>query len=322
MEEPPPPPYSPKPHPSQLLDPTTMRRTIKNTVNPELESPTHFVSNRPRLFRRLLMNLLLIDYSMANSQRLEHESDVGALFIARQLEAFCYTTGRENNAIYRLVRDGVAVPAAQLGVPFDIVVAMLVRFSVNLRPDNESKVKYTGCLAAVYAKHGEVGMLEKCQRDLNEVVDVVVDNGPYRAGLRSRIEAIIAHRSEWAHLQWTNIADEEFLRPAPLTAEHVALHNNEPRDIVREQTTLDGRATQSQIQTTNTPQLVAPERRKSARHQPRLWRPFSSPSMDPKNTTALIKRYHHTRTEYRRRAAALRQNLGALRVEGSGHRVR
>ncbi|KAK5743251.1 hypothetical protein LTR17_002728 [Elasticomyces elasticus] len=297
MEEPPPPPYSAQPQPSQFEMPTAMQETIKNVLKAEGIHNGRFLLDRQRYLRQLLMDLLMIDYGIRKPHHVKWDAAVGALHIAGQLHALGYESNSENNAIFRLVQHNVAFPAIQLNLPFDIVLTMLVRYSENLSFGGEYRVTYTGCLAAVYAKHGERGMLEKCQRDLNEVVDVVVPSGQHRDRLRSRIEAIIAHRSAWEHLQWKDVADGSFLQPPRQGTTNEVMPRN-----YEQQTTLDCGATHPQIETTNTPQLLAPQQSRLTNQQ---------------DTNVLIRRYRYTRIEYRRKAAAMRHHLGTEDTRGN-----
>ncbi|KAK5677543.1 hypothetical protein LTS10_010115 [Elasticomyces elasticus] len=297
MEQPPPPPYSAQARPTQLQTPTAMHQTIKNVVAAENIDQTCLVPDRPRRLRKLLMDLLMIDYGILKPCHIAYGTAFGALYIASQLEALGCNSGREFTAIFHLVRHHMAIPAAQAGVPFDIVLTMMIRYLENLRSGSGDKVKYTGCLAAVYAKHADAGMLEKCQRDLNEVVNVVVPGGLLRDRLRSKIEAVMAHRSEWEHLQWKDVADESFLQPPRQGATNEVMPRN-----CDQQTTLDCGAIHPQIETTNTPQLLAPQQSRLTNQQ---------------DTNVLIRRYRYTRIEYRRKADAMRHHLGTEDTRGN-----
>ncbi|KAK5691443.1 hypothetical protein LTR97_011436 [Elasticomyces elasticus] len=207
MDEPlpPPPPYSPRPPPPpqpptpQLRISGTMIHTIKTVVQAELFNPRYrsYPLDRTAHLRHLLLQILMIDYGVWSPRPLSLATRTSAYFLARQIEALGCPSGPRDAKTTLFVQEHLALPAAELGLPLDVVCTMLIRYSANLRMKKSDGVTYTGCLAAVFVKRGEAGLLEKCQRDLDKVVDVIVPSGDNRVRLRRKIEGLIADREAW-----------------------------------------------------------------------------------------------------------------------------
>ncbi|KAK3667151.1 hypothetical protein LTR22_002016 [Elasticomyces elasticus] len=246
MEDPPPPPYSaqtpalPRPH----ISAATLN-TVKKIVQTELPYPRNFQRNSQTYHLHwILMDILLVDYGIWKPHRSDRSDGIGSMHLARQLEALGCSPHPEVAAnLAPFVQENIATPAAQLGVPFDIVVTMLIRYSANLRYDSESMEMYTGCHAAVYAKMNAS-----------------------RERLTKEIEVLLAKRGAWQHMQWVHQAAGEraALPPSrPPTAE------TRVTDMIVVAVRERSSEVEANTSSTNTSQLVAPEQSKSSRHQPK-----------------------------------------------------
>ncbi|KAK4545624.1 hypothetical protein LTR36_002577 [Oleoguttula mirabilis] len=89
----------------------------------------------------------------------------------------------------RIIKQHVADPALELGLPLHIAIQMLVRFSVS----RDNSLVYKGCHDALYERGGLPAMIDKIIIDTSLTVFSVLRPGPLRAQLWERASEVRQH---------------------------------------------------------------------------------------------------------------------------------
>ncbi|KAK5126898.1 hypothetical protein LTR85_008256 [Meristemomyces frigidus] len=200
MTSPPPPPYTTasRRDRKQL---TALRATVDSVVTRELSTTQRAGFNSGDTFdpaqqlRRALQHLICVNYGVemqGDTGWYDCQQFLGVAGRIKDLHNLPESTPESVRMVHAVaIKNEVQGPATQLGLPSDVAIAMLVRYSLYLTPE----MRYTGCHQALFERPetGYRDLVEKVVMDKHVTLCAVVlpERDELRWRLRQRTDEVL-----------------------------------------------------------------------------------------------------------------------------------